>query len=153
MCDTASITPGLTYFPAASTISAPAGTVTLAPTATIFPPRMTTVPLRIAGPVIGITVPPRIAIARSWAEADAEKTRKAVAAVGDARDLHGIQGHHLECFVLGNPVAHRQRGTELKPLLADDRASVCIAILTPVVPNACRCLWRGPCAPAAHAGR
>src|SRR5512147_1434477 len=69
----------MTYFPAASMTSAPAGTLTLAPTAAIFPPRMTTVPLGIAGPLMGSTVPPRIAIARSCAEDSEAKARSAVA--------------------------------------------------------------------------
>src|SRR5215204_82445 len=165
---------------AASMISAPAGTATFAPTATILPPRMTTVPFGIAGPLTGSTVPPRIAMARSCAESDAEKARNAVAmeivrrgarrvlrmllgllrtivdhlavsdheidsrsglvpravedhevriladgdaadAVGYSRDLRRVQRHHLERLILGDAVAHRQRGAEPQPFLVDHR--------------------------------
>jgi hypothetical protein len=44
MCECASMMPGDTNRPVASTTSAPAGTGTLAPTASIFPPRKTMVP-------------------------------------------------------------------------------------------------------------
>src|SRR5215203_3558597 len=180
MCDAASITPGMTNLPAASTISAPAGTATFAPTATILPPRMTTVPFGIAGPLTGSTVPPRIATARSCAESDADKARSAVAmetvrtgvrrilpmllgllraivdhlavsdheidprsglvprsvedhevriladgdaanSVGHSSDLRRVQRHHLERFILGDAVAHRERGAEPQPFLVDHR--------------------------------
>src|SRR6185503_8137001 len=107
MCDAASITPGMTYLPAASTISAPAGTVTLAPTATIFPARMTTVPFGIAGPAMGSTVPPRMAIARSWADAVVERARSAVAMDATRRELRMVHGMLLGLLHVRAIVDHR----------------------------------------------
>src|SRR4051812_50327 len=90
MCDAASITPGITYLPDASTICAPAGTLTFAPTATILPPRMTTVPLGIAGPLTGSTVPPRMAMARSCADSVAENATSA-ATTDDATGVSRVR--------------------------------------------------------------
>src|SRR6185436_830419 len=67
------IRPGVTTFPLASIVCAPAGTVTCAPTATIIPSRIKTVPLLIGGPLTGYTFPFVIAIV--W-----EKTVVAAAA-------------------------------------------------------------------------
>src|SRR5688572_10997270 len=75
------MSPGITYFPVASTIVAPGGTATLAPTAAILPPRISTVPPRIGGRVIVSTVPPRIAIgARSCAWPDDDVSAATMAA-------------------------------------------------------------------------
>ncbi len=62
MCECASMMPGVTKRPFASTMSAPAGMAVLAsPTAAILPSRNTTVPFWIVPRVTVSTVPPRIA--------------------------------------------------------------------------------------------
>ena len=53
--------PGVTNLPVASTLSAPAGTATLAPTAAILPSRTSTVPLGMTPRVTVRTVPPVMA--------------------------------------------------------------------------------------------
>ena len=55
ICVADSIQPGVTIFPVASTMRAPAGTWTAAPTAAILPAWITTVPRSIAGPDTGNT--------------------------------------------------------------------------------------------------
>src|SRR5690349_23988239 len=104
MWDTASMTPGMTYLPVASTTSAPAGTCTLAPTPTILPPRMTTVPLGIAGPLMGSTVPPRIAIARSCANTEVDRTRSEV--VSDTSGVNDVRRMLLRLLRGGAIVDH-----------------------------------------------
>ncbi len=64
MCECASMMPGETNCPVVSTISAPAGTVTFAPTAAIFPSRRSTVPFGIVPLVTVRTVPPLSATSR-----------------------------------------------------------------------------------------
>ena len=54
--------PGVTHLPEASMRVASEGMVTFAPTETIRPPRMSTVPFSITGPLTGCTRPPVMAI-------------------------------------------------------------------------------------------
>lgn len=64
MCECASMIPGDTNRPVVSTISAPAGIATLAPTAAILPSRSSTVPFGMVPFVTVRTVPPRSATMR-----------------------------------------------------------------------------------------
>ena len=69
--------PGMTTLPVTSTVVAPEGTRTepLAPTATIRSPSITTTPSAMAGPAMGMTVPPTNAV--GWARApEARASRK-----------------------------------------------------------------------------
>src|SRR5262249_21169785 len=69
---------GVTHLPVASIRCASLGTVTFAPTATILPSRISTVPFSIGGPLTGYTLPPLMAtvcaLATPLASADTRQT-------------------------------------------------------------------------------
>ena len=66
MCEWASMMPGDTNLPLTSIVSAPAGILTLAPSAAIFPSRNTIVPFGIVPLVTVRIVAPRSATTRDW---------------------------------------------------------------------------------------
>src|SRR4051812_15520131 len=84
--------PGMTVFPVASMIRAPAGADTFVPTATILPSRIKTLPLVIGAPAAVWTVPPRTRIAPPWARTGSVRAAVAVMAVARSRVARIIAG-------------------------------------------------------------